>query len=247
MPRTHSHQTPPPHHPDAPRCTRTNSATGTRTLLRTHQEEQTDTPPTHARTHGRGHTQTRTLTRVPTSRVHTRPLSPTEPRARARARAPRSAREWVTAPRPGLRPFPGPRRPDPVGPRPQATHRLAGGLGCRREDRRTVGGSGGSYTSWRRRSCTLVRWVPPPPARARARAPAPPRRGAAPPPALVRAAATQALGGARAGPSPRPDPLTLPSPLSRGPPPHFKAGETEAQITQRVRSSISPSSRALDI
>lgn len=159
-----------------------------------------DTPPTHARTHGRGHTQTRTLTRVPTSRMHTRPLSPAEPRARARARASRSAREWVAAPRPGLRPFPGPRRPDPVGPRPQATHRLAGGLGCRREDRRTVGGSGGSHTSWRRRSCTLVRWVPPPPARARARAPAPPRRGAAPPPALVRAAATQTWGAPRRRP-----------------------------------------------
>lgn len=221
LPRTHSHQTPRPRR----------SAVHRHQLGHRHAHTPANTPgvaqghAAHARSEARPGTHSRLArSRSPRPPACTPARSPPRSLGRAGGHAHLPRPVWVTALRPGPRPFPDPIR---LGLGPQATHRLAGGLGCwredRRADRRAAGGSGGSHTSWRRRGRTLVRWVPPPPARARARAPAPPRRGPAPPPVLVRAAATQAWG--RAGRRP------LHGRVSLGAPPISKLGKLRPRLS----------------
>lgn len=238
-----------------PMCTRTNSATSTYTHSCEHclRDRWVHQPRTL------GHTAADTLrlalyTRPDLRRTHLPALPRRASGSRVRACAPPSARVWVTAPRPGPRPFLGPKARSSSAPAPGHSP-ARGGLGCRRGDprtgRREAGRIGGSHKSWRRRSRTLARSVPPP-ARARARA-LPPLPAAGPRrPLRSCALPPRRLGGVRAAPSPRPI-LPLPQafwmasdPLSSGFSPISKIGTLRPKLTQRVRPSISASSRAPD-
>lgn len=150
LPRTHSHETPRPRR----------SVVHTYQLGHRHAHTPANTPgvaqghAAHARSDARPGTHSRLArSRSPRPPACTPARSPPRSLGRAGGHAHLLRPVWVTAPRPSPRPFPSPIR---LGPGPQATHRLAGGLGCRRGDRRAAGGSGGSHTSWRRRSRTLA-------------------------------------------------------------------------------------------
>lgn len=199
----------------------------TQTLRRAHAP----CPPQHAHTPPRGaqpegHTDTRrprTLGRTaadtlrlagslaPRPPACTPARCPPPSRGRARARAPVTP---AGGDRPAVGPPPLPRS-DPAGPRSQATHRSAGGSAAggrsgARPGGRPAGAEGPTRVggaSAARPSAGFRRRL-----RGPARVPAPPHRGAAPPPALVRAAATLARGAPR-GYRTAPGPFRAPEPL----------------------------------
>lgn len=168
-------------------------------------------------THGHGHTQTCTFTRGPTSRVHTLlalPLGALGARERDSMRAARGSSEGDG---PTARPPPLPQAKGPISPGPGSRTLTGARRAQLRAGGPARGAAGGRSDRWVPQELAARRPHARPLGSAagagpRARAPAPPRRGAAPPPALVRATATQA--GGRPGCSlTTPDPSTRPSPL----------------------------------
>lgn len=210
---------------------------------------------THA-AHARSDAQPRTQIRPARSHAHgphahTPPLSPADPGS-ARGHAP--PRPGVgDGPGPGPRPFPGPRRPNPAGPRPWP---LTGAGRARLPAGREVRGAAAGRPE---RCVPHESAAPRPHARPLGSAAACAGRRALPPlpaagprrPLRSCALPPRRLGGARAAPSPRPDPSafraqsTTGDPLCAGPCPIGKIGKLRPKHTGSQAQQL-PASRAVD-